>query len=301
MRWQGRRQSQNIEDRRGGTFGGPGSTGGGGPRIALGGGGGIAFVVVVLIVGWIAGVDPLTLLSSLDSGGGPLITTSGGGSTSGRVGAPTDEGGQFVAAVLADTEDTWSAIFQRAGERYEPATLVLFRGSTSSACGSANAASGPFYCPGDGKLYIDLAFYDELRTRFHAPGDFAQAYVIAHEVGHHVQDLLGTLGKINALRARSDKSTANALSVRTELQADCYAGVWAHAAEKEGILDVGDIDEALGAASAVGDDTLQKQTQGYVVPDTFTHGTAAQRSRWFKRGYADGSVAACDTFTPDSI
>ena len=304
MRWQGRRQSSNIEDRRGDA--GMGGFGGAGPRIGMrmpggrrGGGLCIGAVVIVLLVSWFLGVNPLTLLGGLE--GGDTGGSSLGTQQTGRAGAPSDEGGQFVATVLADTEDTWTQIFADGGGRYQPPTLVLFTGQTSSACGYASAASGPFYCPGDRKVYIDLAFYRELSTRFHAPGDFAQAYVIAHEVGHHVQNLLGILPKVNAEQRQLGKTQANALQVRTELQADCFAGVWAHMADKKGILDVGDIDEALNAASQIGDDTLQKQAQGYVVPDSFTHGTAAQRSRWFKRGYTSGDVDTCDTFTASSI
>ncbi len=305
MRWQGRRQSSNIEDRRGDA--GAGGFGGAGPRIGMrmpggrsGGGLSIGAVVIVLLVSWFLGVNPLTLLGGLEGGdtGGSSFGTQ---QTAGRTGAPSDEAGRFVATVLADTEDTWSQIFANSGSRYQVPTLVLFTGQTSSACGYASAASGPFYCPGDRKVYIDLAFYRELSDRFHAPGDFAQAYVIAHEVGHHVQNLLGILPKVNAEQQRLGKTQANALQVRTELQADCFAGVWANAADKKGIVDVGDIDEALNAAAQIGDDTLQKESQGYVVPDSFTHGTAAQRSRWFKRGYANGDVNSCDTFSASSI
>ncbi len=307
MRWQGRRQSSNIEDRRddGGGMGGFG--GGAGPRIGIGmpggrrgGGLSIGAVVIILVVSWFLGVNPLTLLGGLggvgDTGGSSLGTQQ-----TGRVGTPADEPAQFVATVLADTEDTWGQIFANGGSRYQPPTLVLFTGQTSSACGFASAASGPFYCPGDRKVYIDLAFYRELRDRFHAPGDFAQAYVIAHEVGHHVQNLLGILPKVSAEQRQVDKVAANKLQVRTELQADCFAGVWAHMADKKGILDVGDIDEALNAAAQIGDDTLQKQAQGHVVPDSFTHGTAAQRSRWFKQGYTSGAVDSCDTFAASGI
>lgn len=305
MRWQGRRQSTNIEDRRG-QGGLQGGFGGAGPRMGMrlpggsrgGGGLGIGAVVVILIVAWVAGINPLELLSGSSTGGGlsggPLQMSPGSGS--GEVGTPSDEQGQFIAAVLGDTEDTWTEIFAAGGGRYQPPTLVIFSGSTDSACGFASAAMGPFYCPGDRKVYIDLAFYDELRSRFEAPGDFAEAYVIAHEVGHHIQNLLGTMGEVNRLRGESDQQTANELSVRLELQADCYSGVWAHAAEAKGILEVGDIDEALNAASQIGDDTLQMRTQGYVVPESFNHGTSEQRSRWFKRGYDQGNVDACDTF-----
>ena len=304
MLWQGRRQSSNIEDRR--DDAGTGGFGGAGPRIGMsmpggrrGGGLSIGAVVIVLVVGWFLGVNPLTLLGGLEGGdiGGSSFQTQ----QTGQVGAPSDESGQFVATVLADTEDTWSEIFANGGNRYQAPTLVLFKGETSSACGYASAASGPFYCPGDRKVYIDLAFYQELRDRFHAPGDFAQAYVIAHEVGHHVQNLLGILSKVNAQQRQAGQSQANQLQVRTELQADCFAGVWAHAADQKGIIEVGDIDEALNAASQIGDDTLQKKSQGTVVPDSFTHGTAAQRSGWFKRGYTAGDIDSCDTFSAASL
>jgi predicted metalloprotease len=304
MRWQGRRQSSNIEDKRDG--GGMGGFGGAGPRIGMsmpggrrGGGLSIGAVVIVLVVSWFLGINPLTLLGGLeggDTGGSPFATEQAG-----QTGTPADEGGQFVATVLADTEDTWTQIFADGGSRYQVPTLVLFSGQTSSACGYASAASGPFYCPGDRKVYIDLAFYRELTDRFHAPGDFAQAYVIAHEVGHHVQNLLGILPKVNEEQRQVGKTQANALQVRTELQADCFAGVWAHMANRKGIVEVGDIDEALNAAAQIGDDTLQKQAQGTVVPDSFTHGSAAQRSHWFKRGYSSGSADSCDTFSASGL
>jgi predicted metalloprotease len=206
-----------------------------------------------------------------------------------------------VATVLADTEATWKEIFAAAGEVYEEPTLVIFDGGTDSACGFAQSASGPFYCPNDRKVYIDLAFYRELSQRFDAPGDFAEAYVIAHEIGHHVQNLTGTLPKIDAERQQASEAESNRLSVRIELQADCYAGIWAHDEEKRGFLDVGDIDEALNAAAQVGDDAIQQRTQGHVVPESFNHGTSAQRSRWFKRGYNQGTLDACDTFTPSEV
>jgi predicted metalloprotease len=205
--------------------------------------------------------------------------------------------GEFVSVVLADTEDTWQALFKSHGQRYREPKLVLFTGAVRSACGFANAAVGPFYCPGDSKVYIDLAFYDDLKRRFGAPGDFAQAYVIAHEVGHHVQSLLGISTKVQQSRQRLDKVASNALLVKLELQADCFAGIWAHHADRaRGILEQGDIDEALNAAAAIGDDRLQRKSQGYVTPDSFTHGTSAQRQRWFKRGFEHGKMTACNTF-----
>jgi predicted metalloprotease len=207
-----------------------------------------------------------------------------------------DEMKQFVATVLAETEDTWSGIFQSQGMTYTDPTLVLFSGATQGACGMAQKAMGPFYCPNDQKVYLDTDFFRQLSQQFHASGDFAQAYVIAHEIGHHVQDLTGILGKFNEKRQQVDEVTANKLSVRVELQADCFAGIWAHYTEQKGILEKGDVDEALNAASQIGDDTLQKETQGYVVPDSFNHGTSAQRRHWFQAGYESGKLSACDTF-----
>lgn len=306
MRWRGREQSSNVEDRRGqggGLGGGSGRGGGfgfpgpsrGGPRIGLpmgGRGGGIGVVGILILLGvlWFSGAD---LSQILGGGGGPVAVNN---QPAGRTGAPTDEEGEFVSVVLRDTEETWGRMFAQDGRRYREPTLVLFEGQVQSACGFASAATGPFYCPGDQKLYIDLSFFDELSRRFGAPGDFAQAYVIAHEVGHHVQNLLGILPQVDKARREASRAAANQLSVQLELQADCLAGVWAHDADAQGVLEVGDIDEALGAATAIGDDTLQKRSQGYVVPDSFTHGTSAQRSEWFKRGYEEGRVDACDTF-----
>ena len=312
MRWQGRRQSDNIEDRRadGGGLGG----GMGGPRMPMGfptrragtGGLGIGAIIVILVVAWVAGINPLTLLGGLDSGGGPVVLDSGsgqtaGGETSGQQGTPADEGGKFVASVLADTEDTWRDIFKKGGATYQDPTLVLFTGETRSACGFATAASGPFYCPNDRKVYIDLAFYQELRDRFKAPGDFAQAYVVAHEIGHHVQNLLGDLGQVEEMKQGVGEAERNQLSVRVELQADCYAGIWANSADKRGVLEVGDIDEALNAAAQIGDDAIQQRTRGYVVPESFNHGTSEQRGRWFKRGYQSGSLADCDTLSATQL
>ncbi|HEY5081660.1 MAG TPA: neutral zinc metallopeptidase [Bauldia sp.] len=306
MRWVGRRESSNIEDRRGmpGMDGGGlgGSFGGGG--FGRGGGGlGIGAVALIVVVGWIAGVNPIDLLSSLENGTSLSDQGSGNGAgqTTGKVGAPTDKDGEFVATVLGDTETTWGDMFKTMGKTYSAPTLVIFDGSTPSACGTATTAAGPFYCPNDGKVYIDLAFYRELQDRFDAPGDFAEAYVVAHEVGHHVQDELGTLGKVDAERQRMSDADSNKLSIRIELQADCYAGIWARDEEKRGFIEVGDVDEALNAAAQVGDDAIQKRERGYAVPETFNHGTSAQRSRWFKRGYNDGTLDACDTFTPCEV
>ena len=305
MRWRGREQSSNIEDRRGqgggsggfgrGGFGLPGGSGRG-PRIGIpvgGRGGGIGIVGILVILGllWFSGAD----LSEIFGGSGSPVAVNN--QPAGRTGTPSDDGGQFVAVVLRETETTWGRLFAEGGQRYREPTLVLFNGQVSSACGFASAATGPFYCPGDQKLYIDLAFFDELDRRFGAPGDFAQAYVIAHEVGHHVQNLLGIIPDVDAARRRVSRTAANQLTVQLELQADCLAGVWANDAGAKGLLEVGDIDEALNAATQIGDDTLQKRSQGYVVPDSFTHGTSAQRSQWFKRGYQQGRVDACDTFS----
>jgi predicted metalloprotease len=297
MRWQGRRQSGNIEDRRG--MGGGGFPGGfripiglptGGRMGGTGGGIGIVGLLIILGVMWFAGINPIDVLTGGGSVG-PLVTDE----RTGQSGTPGDEQGQFVATVLAETEDAWTQIFMANGRRYDPPTLVLFSGATASACGYASSASGPFYCPNDRKVYIDLAFYDQLRNQFRSPGDFAQAYVIAHEIGHHVQNLMGVLqpGSLGA--------GPTSQAVRTELQADCFAGIFARYAAGQGVLEVGDIDEALNAASQIGDDTLLRRTQGRAVPDSFTHGTSEQRSRWFKRGYETGSVPACDTFSATSL
>lgn len=300
MLWKGRRQSDNIEDVRGsgGGFSGGGLRfpGGGFPGGGRRGGGGLSIggLIVVGLILWFLGINPLVLLDG-NMGG----TSFGGGSAAierPRDGQP-DEMRDFVATVLGDTEDTWTEIFKAEGKRYEPTPLRLFSGQTRSTCGFASAASGPFYCPGDGRIYIDLAFYDELRQQFGAPGDFAQAYVIAHEVGHHVQDLLGLLPAFNERRQQLDQGDANALSVRVELQADCYAGIWGHYAEKKGILERGDLEEALNAATQIGDDAIQKRTQGYVVPESFNHGSSAERKRWFKIGFDTGDVESCDTFS----
>ncbi len=276
MRWQDLKRSQNVEDRRGMRI--PG-----GPV-----GGGIG-VLVVIVIALITGADPRQLLQ--------LVGGSSGASQQGTAPPADDSASQFVAAILGSTEETWGAIFQSSGETYRQPTLVLYSGMTQSACGMGQAAMGPFYCPSDEKVYIDLSFYDDLRSRFQAPGDFAQAYVIAHEVGHHVQKLTGIADRVRSLQERSAESRANALSVRMELQADCYAGLWASRAERmRPMLEQGDVEEALNAASAIGDDRLQRQSQGTVVPETFTHGTSAQRVKWFRQGLQATSVGACDTF-----
>ncbi|MGH6734539.1 MAG: KPN_02809 family neutral zinc metallopeptidase [Methyloceanibacter sp.] len=327
MRWRGQRESQNVEDRRGERRGFGFPFPGGGARFPSGGGssrggGGIGIVGLLIILGLMLffGLDPTVLMQ----GSGP----SGGGGNFPDIQLPQTRpdatnfpipGGQdvdiqrpkttgeddlkrFVAVVLGTTEDVWEQTFQRIGARYREPKLVLFEGAVRSACGTGMSAMGPFYCPADERVYIDLNFYRELKNRFHAPGDFAQAYVIAHEVGHHVQNLLGIADKVEAARQRIGPREGNALQVRMELQADCLAGVWAHQMQSEkDLIEPGDIDEALGAASAIGDDRIQKQTQGYVVPDSFTHGSSAQRVRWFRRGYESGALQVCDTFNTDNL
>ena len=275
VRWEGRRQSRNIEDRRGI---------GAGPKI-----GGIG-AVVLLVVGALLGIDPRALLQFAEgpsTGAEPYEET-----------AEERESADFTSVILADTEETWQRLFQQRGSEYREPTLVLFTGSVRTGCGSASAITGPFYCPLDEKVYIDLSFYDELTNRLGAGGDFAHAYVIAHEVGHHVQNLMGTLGAVQSGKAGVSRTEANALSVRVELQADCFAGVWGHHAERaRDLLEPGDVEEGLGAAAAIGDDRLQSQTQGRVVPESFTHGSSDQRVRWFRTGLETGDIGACDTFT----
>ncbi len=326
MRWRGQRESQNVEDRRGERrgFGFP-FPGSGGVRFPTSGGarkgGGIGIIGLLIILGLMLffGLDPRVLVPTGPSGGGgagfpdirlpqqrPDATNfplpGGAEDIEAPKSASEDDLKSFVAVVLGTTEDVWENTFQALGARYREPTLVLFDGMTRSACGMGMAAMGPFYCPGDEKVYIDLDFYRELRNRFQAPGDFAQAYVIAHEVGHHVQNLLGIAEKVEAARRSVGEREGNALQVRMELQADCLAGVWARQVQADkGIIEPGDIDEALNAASAIGDDRIQRQTQGYVVPDSFTHGSSAQRARWFHRGYEKGNIQACDTFNADNL
>ena len=282
MRWQSGRRSGNIEDRRGTR-----PRGRGGMPVV---GGGVG-VLVLLAIGMMAGVNPVEMLTMLSGEGG------GGGTEEVAIDPAQAELADFTSVVLADTEDVWTQIFAQMGEQYQPPTLVLFSDAVESACGFADAAVGPFYCPGDQKAYLDLTFFEELETKFEAEGDFAQAYVIAHEIGHHVQNLLGTTAELDRKRGRVSQTEYNQLSVRLELQADFLAGVWAHHAQRNrAILEPGDIEEALGAASAIGDDTLQRRAQGRVVPDAFTHGTSAQRVRWFRRGFDTGDIAQGDTF-----
>ncbi|HTI67484.1 MAG TPA: neutral zinc metallopeptidase [Caulobacteraceae bacterium] len=286
MRWDDERQSDNVQDDRGVSFGG-----GGGGGLMLGGGGLGAVVLVGLAL--LFGVDPRVLLQG------------GGDETQGVQTAPAgpradDEDARFSRAVLAYTEDTWGEIFKEHGARYDPPTLVLYDEGHPTGCGFGQSAMGPFYCPVDHRVYLDLSFFHELSSRFGAPGRFAEAYVIAHEVGHHVQNLLGDAARTQAEQQAADRAEANRISVRVELQADCYAGVWAmRTNQREKVLEPGDVEQGLAAASAVGDDALQRQTQGRVVPDAFTHGTSAQRMRWFRRGFDSGRIEMCDTFQPD--
>jgi predicted metalloprotease len=287
MRWEGNRQSGNVQDARG--------SGGG---IGIGGGTiGIGTIVVALIGGAVLGVNPLTLLGILTGGGGPAPTTQ-------NAPAPpaNDKMAQFVSTVLADTEDVWKQQFAQGGATYVEPKLVLFRGSVRTSCGAGQAAMGPFYCPADQKVYIDLSFYETMKSRMGAPGDFAQAYVIAHEVGHHVQHQLGITERVERARASGSRAEANNMSVRLELQADCFAGVWGHHAQNaRQILEQGDVEEAMNAASKIGDDALQQASGRAVVPESFTHGTSEQRQRWFATGLKTGSVKACDTFSARNL
>ncbi|MCX2697886.1 KPN_02809 family neutral zinc metallopeptidase [Ochrobactrum chromiisoli] len=300
MRWQGRRQSDNVEDVRGQQGGGGGFSGGGmggGPGFRIMRGGGISGIVILVVLFFVLraiGIDPMPFLF----GDGSIQSTQTSQQSSGGKVA-NDEATQFARTILAETEDTWSGIFQSRGQTYTPPTMVLFSDGVRSACGMASSASGPFYCPGDRKLYLDLTFFNELATKFGASGDFANAYVIAHEVGHHVQNLLGILPRFNQMRQQMNEAQANQMSVRVELQADCFAGVWGYYTNQKGILEAGDLEEAINAAHQIGDDTLQKRSQGYVVPESFNHGTSAQRAKWFQRGFDSGKIDSCDTFSGD--
>ena len=298
MRWGDFRRSENVEDRTGGMPEGRG--GGGMPFGGMRIGGGA--LVILVIVGMLFGINPFEMLGMLGGGSGtiqaPAPQTAPSSSVAPGQKSPAstaDVNSEFSARVLGDTEDVWSAIFKATGQRYEPPKLVLYRGVTQSACGRANSAVGPFYCPADQDLYLDTSFFSKLSS-LGAPGDFAQAYVIAHEVGHHVQNLLGTMRQFDQQMQRADKSTANELSVRLELQADCYAGVWGFYSQKRNIIDAKDVESGLRAAAAVGDDQIQKRTGGYVVPESFTHGSAEQRARWFKTGLQSGDPRDCNTF-----
>ena len=295
MKWEGNRESDNVEDRRGEGGGGGGGFGFGGRSI------GIGTIVVALVGGWVLGVNPMTILSMLSGGGG-------GSQVSTQPQAPAqqppadDEMARFVKTVLADTEDTWSKLFKAEGGSYVKPKLVLFSGSIPTACGAGESATGPFYCPGDQKVYLDLDFFNLMQQRFKVSGEFAQAYVIAHEVGHHVQNLMGLSEKVDNARRTASERQANAMSVRLELQADCFAGVWAyHANAERKILEQGDVAAALKAATAIGDDALQRQAQGHVVSDSFTHGTSAQRVRWFTKGIESGQISQCNTFEAQQL
>ncbi|MDH3337728.1 MAG: zinc metallopeptidase [Gammaproteobacteria bacterium] len=285
MKWRSGRRSSNIEDRRGAS-----------PRGLVGGGIG---TIVIILAALYFGIDPSFLIEGMQSS---TVSTSSSGTRPSAEDLKNDPLADMVSVVIADTEDVWHEIFKGMGRRYEEPTLVMFTGATRSACGTGQAAMGPFYCPADRKAYIDLSFYDDMRSRFRAPGDFAQAYVIAHEVGHHVQNLLGISTQVRRMQSAMSKADANRLSVKLELQADCLAGVWANRADRaRGILEAGDVDEALNAASAIGDDRLQKQSRGMVVPESFTHGTSAQRQRWFRAGLSSGDPDRCDTFAAAAL
>lgn len=285
MRWQGRRESDNVEDRRSNSSA-PGLGGGGGFRFPAGKGG-IVLLIVVVVAGYY-GVD----LTALLSGGQPVTQQT----TQRSISPDDDEAAKFTSVILATTEDTWGQIFQQMGRAYQQPKLVMYRGATRTGCGTGQSVMGPFYCPADGTVYIDLSFYDEMKNKLGADGDFAQGYVIAHEVGHHVQKLLGIEPKVRQMQQEATQAEGNRLSVKMELQADCFAGVWGNSMQKQEVLDTGDLKEALNAAKAIGDDRLQQQGQGHVIPDSFTHGTSEQRYTWFKRGFDSGDPSQCNTF-----
>jgi predicted metalloprotease len=294
MKWEGNRQSDNVEDGRDD----PGYSRGGGGGFSVGGGGGLSLgaVAVALVAGWIFGINPLTMLGLLD-GGGQAPSRPAAHAPAPHAPPADDRMARFVSTVLADTEDVWREQFRQMGKTYREPKLYLFRNPVPTACGTGRSAMGPFYCPGDQKVYIDLGFYETMRTQLGAPGDFAQAYVIAHEVGHHVQHLLGFTERVERLRGQVSEAKQNAMSVRLELQADCFAGVWAHHAQAaRQLLEKGDLEEALNAASQIGDDTLQRRARGTAQPETFTHGSSAQRVGWFRRGFDSGLMAQCNTF-----
>ena len=288
MRWQGRRESDNVEDRRGDSTGSSGGLGGGGFRVPRGKGG-LILLVVVLVAGYY-GVD----LTPLLNGEAPVGQTQ---TQSQQVNSPEDnQMAKFTSVILASTEDTWSQLFQKMGKQYQDPKLVLYRGATRTGCGTGQSVMGPFYCTADKTVYIDLSFYQEMKDKLGADGDFAQGYVVAHEVGHHVQNLLGIEPKIRQMQQGASKAEQNRLSVKMELQADCFAGVWGHFMQNQQVLEQGDLEEALNAAQAIGDDRLQQQSQGRVIPDSFTHGTSEQRYTWFKRGFDSGNPNSCNTF-----
>ena len=296
MKWEGNRESDNVEDRRGDSGSGGGGFGFGGRSV------GIGTIVVALLGGWVFGINPMTILNAL-SGGAPQSQVQQSPQSPAQGPPADDRMGRFVSTVLADTEDVWKDVFAKGGGSYKEPRLVLFRGQIGTGgCGTGQSAMGPFYCPADQKVYIDLAFYETLTKRLGAPGEFAQAYVVAHEVGHHVQNLLGISAKMDRMRGRVSKAEYNVLSVRLELQADCFAGLWAnHAQTSRQILENGDVASAMNAAAKIGDDALQRAGGGVVVPESFTHGTSAQRQRWFDTGLQSGSVKACDTFSTKNL
>ena len=292
MKWEGNRESNNVEDRRGQGGGGGGGFGLGGRSIGIG-------TVVLALIGWgVFGINPLTTIGVLSGSGSPAPVQQGPA----KAPPSSDQGAKFVSTVLASTEDVWKDIFAKSGAQYQPPKLVLFTGATRTACGTGQSAMGPFYCPADYKVYLDMDFFNTMARQLGAPGQFAQAYVVAHEVGHHVQNLLGISGKVDGMRGRVSERDQNALSVRLELQADCYAGVWAnHSQQAKSWLEQGDIESAVNAAQQIGDDKLQRQSTGTVRPDSFTHGSSAQRVRWFTQGLKTGSVQSCDTFQAGSL
>ena len=290
MRWEGERQSDNVEDRR--------ASGGGGGGFGIGGRSiGIGTIVIALLAWGVFGINPLTTIGMLGGGGSPQVQL-----TPAQKPPASDQGAAFVSTVLASTEDAWNEVFKEGGAQYRAPKLVLFRGLTPTACGTGQSAMGPFYCPNDQKVYLDMNFFDTLSRQLGAPGEFARAYVVAHEVGHHVQTLLGTTEKVDSMRGRISQSQQNQLSVRMELQADCYAGIWANKSQQaKNWLEQGDIESAMNAAARIGDDALQRQQTGAVRPDSFTHGSSAQRQRWFMQGLKTGSVQACDTFNTQNL
>ncbi len=298
MKWEGQEQSNNVEDRRGMGGGGGGGGAGGGGGIRIGGGGiGVGTIAVALLASWIFGINPLTVIGM--AGGAPEVVQQAPQAQRAPAQRPPadDQSAAFVSTVLKDTEQVWGRVFQANGQTYTEPHLVLFRGATRTACGAGESAMGPFYCPGDNKVYLDMNFFETLSRSLGAPGDFARAYVVAHEIGHHVQNQMGVTQRVDAMRGRASQQQMNALSVRVELQADCLAGVWAfHSQKGKGWLETGDIEGALNAAAKIGDDTLQRRSQGMVVPEAFTHGSSQQRMTWFKRGLDSGSVKNCNTF-----
>jgi len=293
MRMDDQRESDNLEDRRGSGMGGGGGLRLGGGRMGLG------TIAIALVASYFLGINPMTVLNMLSGGGMPAIEQS---APAAQRPPADDQMAKFVSKVLASTEDTWNEVFRANGRQYQEPKLVLFTGATPTACGTGQSAMGPFYCPGDQKVYIDLSFYRDLKDRFKAPGEFAQAYVIAHEVGHHVQNLLGIADKVHQTKQRVSEREANALSVRMELQADCLAGVWGKRTDTmKNVLEPGDLEAALTAASAIGDDRLQQQSQGRIVPESFTHGSSEQRVRWFRKGFETGDMNQCNTFKTDRL